>query len=247
MDNFLGKILTEKVLRLKSSTHQNVVVASSPCCNGSLSSWCVPPSGFGEVRYTSGYWEWIEDVLARNETLERNKTCDAIFASLFTYDHNKNMLQAFYENWRPSTNTVSTFIGELKSINISDQHREFADLDSISIDTIIVEDGVVGSTIPLADLAHQLGLVDVSSNIFGDDVFGEDCVTSPNPSSVLKGPNLSLDNAMTQATNKDRSTKLSENIESFQNFLTTDMVAEANDNRPSNVPKVWFSHYIGLL
>ncbi|PHU29798.1 hypothetical protein BC332_01891 [Capsicum chinense] len=129
----------------------------------------------------------VEDVLAHNETLERNKTYDAIFASLFTYDHNENMLQAFHENWRPSTNTVSTFIGEF--------------------------------------------------NIFGDDVFGEDCVTSPNPPSVLKGPNLSLDNAMTQATNKDRSTKLSENIESFQNFLTTDIVAEANNNRPSNVPK----------
>ncbi|PHT76362.1 hypothetical protein T459_19884 [Capsicum annuum] len=54
MDNVLGKIVTEKVLLLKSSTHQNVVVASSPSHNGSLSGWRVPPSGFGEVRYTSG-------------------------------------------------------------------------------------------------------------------------------------------------------------------------------------------------
>ncbi|KAG5621546.1 hypothetical protein H5410_006764 [Solanum commersonii] len=27
--------------------------------------WRVPSSGFGEVRYTSGYWEWVEDVLSR--------------------------------------------------------------------------------------------------------------------------------------------------------------------------------------
>ncbi|MCD7448931.1 hypothetical protein HAX54_047543, partial [Datura stramonium] len=32
---------------------------------------------------------------------------------MFTYDHNENVLQAFCENWRPSTNTISTFIGEL--------------------------------------------------------------------------------------------------------------------------------------
>ncbi|PHT68748.1 hypothetical protein T459_28235 [Capsicum annuum] len=39
--------------------------------------------------------------------------------------------------------------------DLSDQHREFADLDFISIDTAIFEDGVSGSTMPLAELAHQ--------------------------------------------------------------------------------------------
>ncbi|PHT92906.1 hypothetical protein T459_00788 [Capsicum annuum] len=99
MDNFSSKIMTKKVFLLKSSTHQNGVVASSPSRNENLSSWRVPFSGFGEVQYISGYWEWIEDVLARNkETLERNKTYDAVFASFFTYDHNDNVLQAFCEN-----------------------------------------------------------------------------------------------------------------------------------------------------
>ncbi|KAH0641916.1 hypothetical protein KY290_033531 [Solanum tuberosum] len=32
---------------------------------------------------------------------------------MFTYDHNENVLQAFCENRCPSTNTVSTFVGEL--------------------------------------------------------------------------------------------------------------------------------------
>ncbi|PHT37010.1 hypothetical protein CQW23_24710 [Capsicum baccatum] len=124
-----------------------------------------------------------------------------------------------------------------KHKDLSDQHREFADLDSISIETAIFEHGAAGSTLSLADLANQLSLLDVSNNKFGDDVFGEDCVTSPNPSSLLKSTNLSLDNAMTQTANKDSSTKLPKNIESFQNVPTTDMVAKANDDRSSNVPK----------
>ncbi|KAH0633332.1 hypothetical protein KY284_036118 [Solanum tuberosum] len=120
MDNFSGKVTTEKVLLLKSSTHQNVVAAIPPRLDENLSSWHVPPLGFGEVLYTSGYWEWVEDLLARcKETLDKIKTYDVIFASMFTYDHNENVFQAFYENQRPSTNTVSTFIGEL-SISLCD-------------------------------------------------------------------------------------------------------------------------------
>ncbi|PHT58504.1 hypothetical protein CQW23_00867 [Capsicum baccatum] len=114
--------------------------------------------------------------------------------------------------------------------DLSDQHREFADLDSISIDIAIFEDGAAGS-------AMTLGLVDVSSNIFGDDVFGEDFVTILNPLSVLKSPNLSLDNAMTQASYKDPPAKLPKNVESFQNISTIDIVAKVNNNRPSNAPK----------
>ncbi|KAH0717403.1 hypothetical protein KY285_013434 [Solanum tuberosum] len=113
-DDFSGIVTTEKILLLKSSTHQNVVVAVPPRRDEHLSSWRVPSSGFGEVRYTSGYWEWVEDVLARcKETLDYIKTYDVFFASMFTYDHNENVLQAFCENWRPSTNVVSTFVGEL--------------------------------------------------------------------------------------------------------------------------------------
>ncbi|KAH0696637.1 hypothetical protein KY290_014019 [Solanum tuberosum] len=76
-DDFSGNVTTEKVLLLKSSTHQNVVVAVPPCRDEHLSSWRVPSSGFGEVCYTSGYWEWVEDVLARcKETLDNIKTYD---------------------------------------------------------------------------------------------------------------------------------------------------------------------------
>ncbi|KAK4706249.1 hypothetical protein R3W88_034194 [Solanum pinnatisectum] len=120
MDNFSGKVTTVKVLFLKSSTHQNVVAAIPPHRDENLSSWCVSPLGFGEVHYTSGYWEWVEDLLARcKETLDKIKTYDVIFASMFTYDHNENVFQAFCENQHPSTNTVSTFVGEL-SISLCD-------------------------------------------------------------------------------------------------------------------------------
>uniref|UniRef100_M1DIS2 Uncharacterized protein n=1 Tax=Solanum tuberosum TaxID=4113 RepID=M1DIS2_SOLTU len=98
-DGFSGNVTTEKVLLLKSSTHRNVVVAVPPHRDEHLSSWRAPSSGFGEVRYTFGYWEWVEDVLARCKvTLDNIKTYDAIFASMFTYDHDKNVLQAFCEN-----------------------------------------------------------------------------------------------------------------------------------------------------
>ncbi|KAH0685745.1 hypothetical protein KY290_017271 [Solanum tuberosum] len=75
IDTFFGKVTTEKVLLLKSFTHQNVVAAIPPRRDENLSSCRVPPLGFGEVRYTSGYWEWVEDVLARcKETLDNIKT-----------------------------------------------------------------------------------------------------------------------------------------------------------------------------
>ncbi|KAF3625247.1 hypothetical protein FXO37_30968 [Capsicum annuum] len=64
MDNFSSKIMTENVLLLKSSTHQNIVVASSPSHNWSLSSWRVPPSRFGEVISTSQCKEASSFVLA---------------------------------------------------------------------------------------------------------------------------------------------------------------------------------------
>lgn len=79
--------------------------------------------------------------------------------------------------------------------------------------------------------------MDIFSNIFSDDVFGHNCVTSPNPSDILKSPHLSLDDVKTQAINKGPLTMLSENVESSQYVLTTNTVAEANHNRRLNFSK----------
>ncbi|TMW83714.1 hypothetical protein EJD97_000900 [Solanum chilense] len=54
-DNFSSKVTTEKVLLLRSFNHQNVVVVVPPRRDEHLSCWRVPSSGFGEVRYTTGY------------------------------------------------------------------------------------------------------------------------------------------------------------------------------------------------
>lgn len=79
-----------------------------------LATWSYPQSGFGEFRYTTCYWEWVEDVLGRNkEVLDRVKVYDTIFASLFTYDINENVLRAFCELWHPAIKTICVGIGEL--------------------------------------------------------------------------------------------------------------------------------------
>ncbi|KAH0688041.1 hypothetical protein KY284_018594 [Solanum tuberosum] len=81
---------------------------------------CVPSSNFGNVCYTPGYWEWVEDVLPRHkDILELIKVYDAVYTSLSTYDYDDNVLHAFCDLWRPSTNALSTFIGEM-SISLWD-------------------------------------------------------------------------------------------------------------------------------
>lgn len=67
----------------------------------------------GEFHYIPSYWEWAEDILSRSrQTLKSAKIYDAVYGSLFTYDRNTNILQAFYEAWCPVTNTLLTSAGE---------------------------------------------------------------------------------------------------------------------------------------
>lgn len=47
----------------------------------------------GEYCHILGYWEWAEDVLGRSQqNLSTTKFCDAVYASLFTYDRSLNIL-----------------------------------------------------------------------------------------------------------------------------------------------------------
>ncbi|KAL0349852.1 UNVERIFIED_CONTAM: hypothetical protein Sradi_4134400 [Sesamum radiatum] len=81
----------------------------------------------GEFRYTKGYWEWTEDVLSRcGDRLRHLKIYDVVYASLVTYDHNSNIVKAFYEAWRLLTNTLLTSVEEM-SISLWDL-RELAGL-----------------------------------------------------------------------------------------------------------------------
>ncbi|KAL0293155.1 UNVERIFIED_CONTAM: hypothetical protein Sangu_3243900 [Sesamum angustifolium] len=67
----------------------------------------------GEFRYTKGYWEWTEDVLSRcGDRLRHLKIYDVVYASLFTYDHNSDIVKAFCEALCPLTNTLLTSVGK---------------------------------------------------------------------------------------------------------------------------------------
>ncbi|KAL0461231.1 UNVERIFIED_CONTAM: hypothetical protein Slati_0010700 [Sesamum latifolium] len=75
-----------------------------------------------EFRYIKGFWEWTEDILSRCEhKLVAAQVYDSVYASLFTYDRNSDVIKAFCEAWFPSTNTLLTFFGEL-SISLWDLH-----------------------------------------------------------------------------------------------------------------------------
>ncbi|KAH6787759.1 hypothetical protein C2S52_007311 [Perilla frutescens var. hirtella] len=76
----------------------------------------------GEFHYFYGYLEWTEDILSRCENeLHRVGIFDSVYASLFTYDRNTEIMKAFCEAWCPSTNTLLTLSGEL-SISLWDLH-----------------------------------------------------------------------------------------------------------------------------
>ncbi|KAL0413458.1 UNVERIFIED_CONTAM: hypothetical protein Sradi_1547500 [Sesamum radiatum] len=57
--------------------------------------WDGDPQFTGEFHYTKGYWEWTEDVHSRcGKRLRLINVYDAIYASLFTYDHNSDIIKA---------------------------------------------------------------------------------------------------------------------------------------------------------
>ncbi|KAH0665733.1 hypothetical protein KY285_026939 [Solanum tuberosum] len=95
MRNFSSKATSMKVPLLKSVIHHDAASSKSSHSDG-------------------------KDVLPHHkEILELIKVYDAVYTSLFTYDYDDNVLHAFCELWRPSTNTLSTFIGEM-SISLWD-------------------------------------------------------------------------------------------------------------------------------
>ncbi|MCD9643786.1 hypothetical protein HAX54_031485 [Datura stramonium] len=75
-----------------------------------------------EYYHIPGYWEWADDTLGRSqEVLVTANIYDVVYASLFTYDRNSDILQAFCEAWCPKTNTILISVGEL-SIYLWDLH-----------------------------------------------------------------------------------------------------------------------------
>ena len=76
-----------------------------------------------EFTYIPKYWEWAEDVLFRcSKYLAEINILDGVYASLYTYDRDKDVIQTFCENWCPATNTLHLASGEA-SISLWDLHR----------------------------------------------------------------------------------------------------------------------------
>ncbi|CAL5395449.1 unnamed protein product [Camellia sinensis] len=107
------------VLLLKSSNHEEVEDLSSFPTFGSAVrdqkvAWGPIFKAIAEPSFCEGYWEWLEDVLGQHcELLNQAGICDAIYASLFTYDQLHSVMWAFCELWCPSINTLQAFIGEM--------------------------------------------------------------------------------------------------------------------------------------
>ncbi|XP_074298273.1 uncharacterized protein LOC141629116 [Silene latifolia] len=59
------------------------------------------------------YWEWTEDVLARfSDILSTASIRQAVYASLYSYDKDLQIMRAIFEGWCPDTNTFHTVEGE---------------------------------------------------------------------------------------------------------------------------------------
>ncbi|KAK6139578.1 hypothetical protein DH2020_026680 [Rehmannia glutinosa] len=75
-----------------------------------------------EFHYIKGYWEWTKYVLSRcKNSFQKVKIYDDVYASLFMFDNNSNIMRAFCEAWCPSTNTLLTSFGEF-SVSLWDLH-----------------------------------------------------------------------------------------------------------------------------
>ena len=88
-----------------------------------LPSSKTPPLQYkGEFSYLPKYWKWLEDILSRNtKVLSDANLYKPLLASLFMYDRNPHVLQAFLECWCTATNTLHTSVGEV-SISLWDLH-----------------------------------------------------------------------------------------------------------------------------
>ncbi|KAG5540450.1 hypothetical protein RHGRI_020606 [Rhododendron griersonianum] len=124
-DHGKSTFISDNALLLRSSLHkkhndsERFLLLGDRITNGDA-KWGNTTPQFGEVSFIDGYWEWLEDVLAWNkDMLTSAKIYDIVFASLFTYVCNTNLICSFCELWCPSTNSLHVPIGEV-SISLWD-------------------------------------------------------------------------------------------------------------------------------
>ncbi|KAH7845088.1 hypothetical protein Vadar_012579 [Vaccinium darrowii] len=112
-------LLLRSSLHQKDSGSEHFLLLGDQIMNGDA-KWGNSTPQFGEISLIDGYWDWLEDVFAWNkDLLTAAKIYDAVFASLFTYDRNTNLIRSFCELWCPSTNSLHVPAGEV-SISLWD-------------------------------------------------------------------------------------------------------------------------------
>ncbi|KAG5531747.1 hypothetical protein RHGRI_026389 [Rhododendron griersonianum] len=142
-DHGKSTLISDDALLLRSSLHkknddsEHFLLLGDRIANEDA-KWGNTTPLFGEISFINGYWDWLEDVLARNkDVLSTAKMYDAVFASLFTYVRNTNLIRSFCELWYPSTNSLHVPIGEV-SISLWDLRLT----GGLSIDGIFYDEAV---------------------------------------------------------------------------------------------------------
>jgi len=60
------------------------------------------------------YWEWVEHTLSCFKShLRACHLSNAVYALLYTYDHDPHVICAFCEAWCPESNTLHTIFREI--------------------------------------------------------------------------------------------------------------------------------------
>ncbi|KAF7152593.1 hypothetical protein RHSIM_Rhsim01G0078000 [Rhododendron simsii] len=130
-------LLLRSSLHKKNNDSERFLLLGDRIINGDA-KWGNTTPQFGEISFIDGYWEWLEDVLARNkDMLTSAKIYDVVFASLFTYVRNTNLIRSFCELWCPSTNSLHIPIGKV-SISLWDLRQT----GGLSIDGIFYDEVV---------------------------------------------------------------------------------------------------------
>ncbi|KAG5523751.1 hypothetical protein RHGRI_030662 [Rhododendron griersonianum] len=142
-DHGKSTFISDDALLLRSSLHkknddsEHFLLLGDRIANGDA-KWGNTTPLFGEISFIDGYWDWLEDVLVRNkDVISTAKIYDAVFASLFTYVRNTNLIRSFCELWCPSTNSLHVPIGKA-SISLWDLRLT----GGLSIDGIFNDEAV---------------------------------------------------------------------------------------------------------
>lgn len=94
--------------------NSNRVLTLGHCIIEDQTRWRTVTKIPGEFSFTNCYWEWLEFVVGQNKRILYDVCLFGVATtSLYTYDHDSDVVQAFCEAWCPLTNTIHGIASEL--------------------------------------------------------------------------------------------------------------------------------------